>query len=108
LRHTQTTGDGFPLSREYRIFLYHQNIQALGYYWDEHPDSWGVSSIEEQVISDLAREAAQRLGVPFIAVDIGQLDIGAWIVIEVADAQFAGLSRVSGLKLWSKLKDITY
>ncbi len=107
LRHRQTGPDGFPLSREYRVFLYQENILAFGYYWDEYPDVWGVSSAERQNITVLAIKAAQRLGVPFIAVDIAQLDTDEWIVIEVADAQFAGLSQVSGLELWSKLADIT-
>jgi hypothetical protein len=60
---------GFPLSREYRVFLYGQDILAYSYYWDEYLDMW--------------------------------------IIIEVADAQFAGLSQVNVLELWSKIKDIT-
>jgi len=40
-------------------------------------------------------------------VDVGQLESGEWIVIEVGDGQFAGLSQVSVLELWSKLKDIS-
>jgi hypothetical protein len=38
-------------------------------------------------------------------VDIGQLETGDWIVIEVGDAQFCGLSHVPVLELWSKIKD---
>jgi hypothetical protein len=45
--------------------------------------------------------------VPFIIVDVGQLDDGQWIVIEAGDAQFAGLSRIPVLELWGKIKDIT-
>jgi hypothetical protein len=51
-------------------------------------------------------EAARRLGVPYLTVDIGQVENGQWIVIEVGDAQFAGLSQVSPLKLWSRLKEL--
>ncbi|MEH2086851.1 ATP-grasp domain-containing protein [Nostoc sp.] len=49
---------------------------------------------------------SERLGVPYIAIDIGQLESGEWIVIETADAQFAGLSHIPPLELWNKLKDI--
>ncbi|MHC0064411.1 ATP-grasp domain-containing protein [Nostoc sp. UIC 10890] len=52
--------------------------------------------------------ASERLGVPYIAIDIGQLESGEWIVIETADAQFAGLSHIPALELWNKLKDIYY
>jgi hypothetical protein len=40
-------------------------------------------------------------------VDIGQLENGTWMVIEVSDGQFAGLSHITSLELWGKLKDIS-
>jgi hypothetical protein len=55
----------------------------------------------------LAIEAARRVGTPFIAVDVGQLENGDWIVIEISDGQFAGLSHVTVLELWSKLADLS-
>jgi hypothetical protein len=48
-------------------------------------------------------QASQRVGTPFMVIDVGQLETGEWIVIEVGDGQFAGLSQVSMLELWSKL-----
>lgn len=33
---------------------------------------------------------SQRLGVPYLAVDVGQLDDGTWVVVECGDAQFCG------------------
>lgn len=50
--------------------------------------------------------ASERLGVPYVAIDIGQLESGEWIVIETADAQFAGICQIPALELWNKLKDI--
>ena len=35
----------------------------------------------------------------------GQLETGEWIVVEIGDGQFAGLSQVSGLKLWNALRE---
>ena len=40
-----------------------------------------------------------------MTVDVGQLDTGEWIVVEVGDAQFAGPSQISPLKLWRKTKE---
>lgn len=39
------------------------------------------------------------------SVDVGQLDTGDWIVIEIGDGQFSGLSQIPVLNLWSKIKD---
>ena len=107
LRHAQQTPDGFPLGREYRVFVYQQRILAFGYYWDEHADPYPLLPADDDAIRGLAIEAARRVGVSFLAVDIGQLEPGEWSVIEVGDAQFSGLSHVPVLELWSKVKDIT-
>ncbi|NOK61110.1 MAG: hypothetical protein GFH27_549307n93 [Chloroflexi bacterium AL-W] len=76
LRYVNKTPDGFPLGREYRVFVYHNNVLAYGYYWDEQRDPYTLTSTDSQAIADLASEAAQRVQVPFLAVDIGQLQSG--------------------------------
>lgn len=105
LRSQQTTGLGVPITREYRCFLFGATILEYGYYWDT-PDDFGPLSAEDRHrVEDLARRAAERLPVPYLAVDVGQLDDGGWIVIEVNDGQFSGMSQVSVLSLWNKLRD---
>lgn len=47
---------------------------------------------EEQTVLALATGAAERVGTPYIAVDVGQTEGGEWIVIETGDAQFSGVS----------------
>jgi len=41
--------------------------------------------------------------VPYVAIDVRQVEDGAWTIIEAGDAQFAGHSQISLLKLWSVL-----
>jgi len=106
LRTIATDYQAFPLGREYRVFVYEKRVLACGFYWDEYADNIKLTAAEEQVIQTLALEAASRVGTPFIAVDIGQLESGEWIVIEVGDGQFSGLSQVSVLELWGQLKDL--
>ena len=102
LRHTRTHGD-FPLGREFRVFLLNGEVASCGYYWPgDDPDST-LSSSERVAVYALATEAARRLEVPYLTVDIGQLEDGIWIVIEVGDAQFAGLSQNEPLALWNWL-----
>jgi hypothetical protein len=55
---------------------------------------------------DLAREAARRLEVPYVAVDVGQLEGGSWIVIETGDPQFSGVSTIPLLRLWHIISSI--
>jgi hypothetical protein len=105
LRRVDETPQGFPISREYRIFIYKQEIVAYGFYWDEFDDSQPLTGQERQTMFNLAIEAARRTQVPFLAVDVGQLESGEWIIIEIGDAQFCGLSQIPVLELWSKIKD---
>ena len=89
-----TDRQGFPIGREYRIFLHRDRVLALAFYWDEHRDSAPLSNVERSAIETLSMEASRRVGTPYIAVDVGQLEDGHWIVIEVSDGQFAGLGQV--------------
>jgi hypothetical protein len=102
-----TDSQSFPLGREYRVFVSRDGVLAHGFYWDEYHDSQSLSAAEERQITVLSIEAARRVGTPFIAVDVGQLESGKWIAIEVSDGQFAGLGHVGVLELWSKLKDLS-
>jgi len=106
LRMIASDYQAFPLGREYRAFVHQGRVLACGFYWDEHADSARLTADEERAIHALACEAARRVGTPFIAVDIGQQEDGRWIVIEVGDGQFSGLSHVPVLELWGQLHDI--
>jgi hypothetical protein len=106
-RTVATDGQSFPISREYRSFIYRDAMLAYGFYWDEYRDAVALTAGEEEIIRALSVEAVRRLGTPFVAVDVGQLENGDWIVIEVSDGQFAGLSHVPVFELWSKLAGIS-
>jgi ATP-grasp domain, R2K clade family 3 len=99
-------GDG-AIGREYRVFVHRAEVLAYGFYWDEYRDPTPLTAAEEAAVVALSIEAARRVGTPFIAVDIGQLENGDWIVIEVSDGHFAALSHVAVLELWSRLKDLS-
>jgi hypothetical protein len=103
LRYVAGALGDFPISREYRVFLYRDQVLTFGFYWEEYADTWRFSPSDEQALLAIARQAARRLGVPFLIVDVAQQDSGAWLVIEVGDAQFAGLSQVPPLRMWSGL-----
>ena len=103
LRHSRRSGEGFPFGREYRLMLCHGQIAGMGYYWEGDDPLKALSPGEEESVRALALEAAQRLSVPYVAIDIGQLTDGSWIVIETGDAQFSGVSQIPLLQLWHHL-----
>ncbi len=105
LRHTRVGPGGFPLGREYRAFVLNGRIVGLGYYWEGDDPLAPLTAGERADVEALAREAARRVGAPYIAVDIGQTEDGAWIVIETGDAQFSGVSQVPLLSLWNALNN---
>jgi precorrin-6B methylase 1 len=53
----------------------------------------------------VASAAARRLRARLVSVDIGQLEDGDWVVIEVGDPQFSGLSFIRPRTLWEALAD---
>jgi hypothetical protein len=106
-RTVATDKQSFPISREYRAFIHRGVVLAYGFYWDEYQDSVALTPADEQAITALSIEATRRVGTPFVAMDVGQLENGDWIVIELSDGQFAGLSQVTVFELWSKLAGIS-
>jgi hypothetical protein len=97
---------GFPIGREYRAFVYRDQLLAIAFYWDEYRDSEDLTDVDKSAIATLLVEASRRVGTPYVALDVGQLEDGRWTVIEVSDGQFAGLSQVGLFELWSKLAEI--
>jgi hypothetical protein len=75
----------------------------MGYYWEGDDPLKELSHSEEEAVRSLALEAAGRLDVPYITIDIGQLEDGRWIVIETGDAQFSGVSQIPLLQLWNNI-----
>jgi hypothetical protein len=106
LRHSRVGPQGFPFGREYRVFVYRERVLAWGYYWEGDDPLRQLGEAEEAMVLGLAVEAARRLDVPYVAVDVGQAEDGCWIVIETGDGQFSGASQTPLLKLWHELSRI--
>jgi hypothetical protein len=105
LRHTRLGPGEFPLGREFRVFLLHQQIVGWGYYWEGSDPLATLSPGEKETVFSLAQETARRLEVPYLSVDIGQAESGRWLVIETGDGQFSGLSQTPRLALWQALRE---
>lgn len=106
LRYARSSPEGFPFGREYRAFVYEGNVFGMGYYWEGDDPLKDLTSSEREGVRALALEASGRLKVPYVAIDIGQIEDGSWIVIETGDAQFSGISTIPVLQLWSRIAQI--
>lgn len=104
LRFSRTSDEGFPLGREYRVFLLGERVLGCGYYWEGSDPLRDLSVEESAQVLALAQEAARRVRAPFLTVDIGQMENGAWTIIEVGDAQFAATGQMPRLPLWNALR----
>jgi hypothetical protein len=107
LRYSQKSSEDFPFGREYRVFIYKNQIVGFGYYWEGDDELKDLSESEKTQVKELALKTATLLDVPYISIDIGQLENGEWIVIEVGDPQFSGISQIPILELWNNLKTAT-
>ena len=103
LRRFTVPASDFPIGREYRVFLLRGEVLAHGYYWPYLGEWASLAAEEEAAMLAVARAAAGRLRTPLVAVDVGQLEDGRWVVIEVGDPQFSGLSFIDPRVVWGRL-----
>jgi hypothetical protein len=97
--------DRIPSSFEFRSFWWRSQLVGFGRYWwsgaayDPSPD-------ERRDALAIAGEAARRIAVPFLVVDVAQRSDGRWIVIECNDGQESGHAGVSPLSLWHEIIEV--
>ncbi len=103
LRRFTVPASDFPIGREYRVFLLYGAVVGHGYYWPYLGEWAALAAEEEAAMLGVARAAAGRLRTPLVAVDVGQLEGGQWVVIEVGDPQFSGLSFIEPRGLWKAI-----
>lgn len=91
-----------PTSFEFRTFWWRNELVGVGPYWiDRAKYDWTEPERADGL--KVAGEAARRLNVPFLVVDIAQTFAGRWIVIECNDGQESGYAGVSPFALWNNI-----
>ncbi|MEZ6187450.1 MAG: ATP-grasp domain-containing protein [Planctomycetota bacterium] len=91
-----------PSSFEFRSFWWRGELAGVGRYWWEGVD-YALGAEERAAALAVAREAARRVDVAFLVVDVAQRVDGRWIVIECNDGQESGYAGVSPLALWQEV-----
>lgn len=97
--------DRIPSSFEFRTFWWKGRLAGYGRYWWEGK-SYRMTDDEQASGLAVAEEAAKRVAVPFLVVDIAMTAAGRWIVIECNDAQESGYAGASPIGIWQKIIEL--
>jgi len=99
------SGQGPPVTEEYRFFVLDGEVLCGGFYWSGYLDD-----IEEEVSADFVpRDFLQKVigqvsqYVRFFVVDVARTAKGDWLVIELNDGQQSGLSAIEPNDLYRSL-----
>jgi hypothetical protein len=94
-----------PSAFEFRSFWWRGQCAGIGPYWTGI--HYALSPGEREQAMQIGCEAAQRIDVPFLVIDLAQTrDERRWIVIECNDGQDSGYAGVAPLILWRHILDI--
>jgi hypothetical protein len=93
-----------PSSFEFRFFCWRGEPVSAGRYWWQGVD-YTLTERERLGAQKVAREAAARVAVPFLVVDVAQAIDGRWLVIECNDGQESGYAGASPFGLWQRIVD---
>ncbi|WP_291727114.1 ATP-grasp domain-containing protein [Bernardetia sp.] len=99
---TKHSKSSLPLTKELRLFFFHQSLVAYFNYWDEV--EYGKIDIE----LDKFLQVAKTIESNFFTMDIAQKTDGEWIIIELGDGQVSGLpDNADKNSFYNNLKKLT-
>lgn len=98
-------GQKIPASFEFRSFWWHGGLAGAGPYFCEFA-RYDWNAAEKQQALALAAEAARRVALPFVVIDLAQKQDGEWIIIEINDAQESGYTGVKPLPMWQRMVEL--
>ncbi len=93
----ETLDNGLPITNEWRIFFFQEEVIAFDYYWGIIEDKTKVvekrKDFEENGLY-FAKEVAKNISefVPFFVLDVAKTNNGHWIIIEINDGCQSGLN----------------
>lgn len=98
-------GEKIPASFEFRTFWWKGQLAGAGPYFQEFA-RYQWTDAEKEAALTVAAEAARRLALPFVVIDLAQTLSGEWILIEINDAQESGYTGVQALSLWQRIVEL--
>ncbi len=98
-------GGRLPAAFEFRTFWWRGELVGWGRYWWDGPPYQPTEREAAEMLA-MAGEAARRLRVPFLVVDVAQREDGRWLVVECNDGQESGYAGASPLALWQRVMQL--
>lgn len=99
-RRTGELINGLPTVNEWRVFCLNKEVISSGRYWSDLVEESDVASSLPNQARELVECALGRIDVPFVVVDVAELEDGGWMVVELNDGQMSGLSDNSAEQLY--------
>lgn len=97
--------NGMPMTNEWRVFFYRGDVVDYDFYWSimEQNERMGRDEFKKTGLR-FAIDAATKIDVPFMVIDVAQRIDGSWVVVEVNDGQMSGLSNIPAERFYENLK----
>ncbi len=100
---------GLPITKEFRVFVYKQQVISAGYYWEAFRDDFPFHCQEVPPIKELNTMFVQQVvtavgdQATFYVADVAQEQNGDWWLVELNDGQMSGLSGNDAVILYRAL-----
>lgn len=82
---TNHSKSGMPLTKEFRLFFLNGELVFASEYWEE--GSYEREDFPKDIFLDIAKKVESN----FFTMDVAQKTDGEWMIVELGDAQVAGL-----------------
>ena len=94
--------------REFRFFVYGNEVLAGGFYWASVVDDLEDAGTEIPSVDEVPRDWLQSIvektvACPFRVIDVARTATGGWVVVELNDGQMSGLSCVPPAGLYQAM-----
>ena len=96
-----------PITNEWRLFFYKNQLISYGYYWANYPELQPYSYLPEEALN-LAQKVSNIVSKNknFFVIDLAETSNGKWIVIELNSGEMAGLSLIDPTLFYENFKKI--
>jgi hypothetical protein len=97
--------NGMPVTKEFRFFVAYRQLLSGGFYWQNYLDDIGHTPSTDEVPKEFLQKVINKVGnqCNFYTIDVGIMENGQPIVIELNDGQQAGLSCIEPQDLYQNL-----
>jgi ATP-grasp domain, R2K clade family 3 len=96
---------GQPITDEYRLFMFRDQVLAKGYYWSSNSDEIGIKPDPATIPPDLIHEIATivREHTDAYVMDLAQTEDGRWMLVELNSLEMSGISDCNPDELYRNL-----